>query len=247
MHILTMQNSRFNELTVYDTTQLYGEMGKFRCLQFADTAIQGAMDLKDQRRVVLIYQRAIIHLMEFNALTFEHVFVIGHGIGTIAGHYLEKSFTIAEIDEKIVELSRQYFGYGKVKDRIVIGDGRQALACEQSNTYDYIILDAFTHKGTPLHFTTLQFFAMTMEKLKPRGAVIMNVMGKINNDRLINAMYSTLREVYSFTKAFSLSAEEVTDHRNMIFVASNRVIDYDHQDMAGFFEIELEAGHIMMD
>jgi hypothetical protein len=120
--------------------------------------IQGAIDLKDPQRIVLIYQRAMIHLMEFNAPSFEHVFVIGHGIGTIAGHYPDKPFTVAEIDEKVVEISKRFFGYSKEKDHVVMGDGRQILESEQPNIYDYIILDAFTHKGTPLHFTTSEFF-----------------------------------------------------------------------------------------
>ncbi|RIE05446.1 hypothetical protein [Cohnella faecalis] len=58
MHLLAEESSRFNErLAVYETTRLYGETGKYRILQFADAAVQGAADLKNPSRIVLPYQR----------------------------------------------------------------------------------------------------------------------------------------------------------------------------------------------
>jgi spermidine synthase len=245
LHLLAKEFSLFNEIAVYDTNQLYGKMGKYRCLQFSDDSIQGAIDLKDPKRIVLEYQRAMIHLMELNNPSFNRVFVIGHGIGTIAGHYPDKRFTVAEIDERVVELSKLFFGYRK--DNVRVGDGRRILRNEEPNAFDYIILDAFTNKGTPLHITTLEFFEMTMEKLDSQGAIIMNLMGKPKNDRLINAIHTTLRETYAYTKAFSLPAVDEADIRNMIIMGSNKTIDIQSQDTAGIYEIGLEQGHIIMD
>jgi spermidine synthase len=245
LHLLAKEFSLFNEIAVYDTNQLYGKMGKYRCLQFSDDSIQGAIDLKDPKRIVLEYQRAMIHLMELNDPSFDRAFVIGHGIGTIAGHYPDKRFTVAEIDERVVELSKLFFGYRK--DNVRVGDGRRILRNEEPNAFDYIILDAFTNKGTPLHITTLEFFEMTMEKLDSQGAIIMNLMGKPKNDRLINAIHTTLRETYAYTKAFSLPAVDEADIRNMIIMGSNKTIDIQSQDTAGIYEIGLEQGHIIMD
>ncbi|TFE26347.1 spermidine synthase [Cohnella luojiensis] len=243
MHLLAKEFSKFNEITVYDTNQLYGKMGKFRCLQFADDAIQGAIDLKDPMRIVLDYQRAMMHLMELNNPSFENVFIIGHGIGKIAGHYPDKRFKVAEIDEVVVEISKKFFGYSK--NNVEVGDGREILKNEQPNSYDYIILDAFTHKGIPLHFTTLEFFEMTMEKLGSRGVIFMNVMGKPKNDWLLNGIYTTLREAFAYAKAFSLPAVDEGDVRNMIVMASNEAIDFKARNKKGVFEIELEKGHVI--
>ncbi|MFD0677294.1 MULTISPECIES: spermidine synthase [unclassified Paenibacillus] len=245
MHLLAKESSLFNEIAVYETNQLYGEMGKYRFLQFSDDAMQGAVDLKDLSRIVLEYPRAIIHLMEFNDPSFENVFVIGHGIGTIASHYPDKRFTVAEIDQKVVELSRLFFNYRK--DNVVIGDGRSILMNEEPNKFDYIILDAFTKKGTPLHLTTKEFFEMTMEKLNSRGAIIINLMGKSKNDKLIDAIYTTLRETYAYSKAYGLAGTDESDIRNIIIMGSNKTIEFQAKDMAGFIEIELGNGHIIMD
>lgn len=245
MHLLAKETSMFNEIVVYDTNELYGAMGKYRCLQFADDALQGAIDLRELKRIVLVYQRAIIQLLEFNNPLFKHVFVIGHGIGTIAGHYPDRSFTIAEIDEKVVEMSRLYFHYKQ--DNVVIGDGREILSHQEPNTFDYIVLDAFTHKGTPLHLTALEFFEMARQKLSPQGALILNLMGKVKNDRLINAIHTTLRETFSYIAAFTQSAVDEVDIRNIIVMASNRPIDSRVPDMAGYYEIDLGIGHIIRD
>ncbi|MEX1030094.1 MAG: fused MFS/spermidine synthase [Paenibacillaceae bacterium] len=239
MHQLAKEYSQYQE-----ANQLYGKTGKYRFLQFSEHAVQGAIDMKDPKHIVLEYPRAIIHLMDINEPFFERVFMIGHGIGTIASHYPDKQFRIAEIDEKVLELSRLYFEYHK--DNVVIGDGFELLMNEEANRLDYIILDAFTKAGTPHHLTTLRFFQMTKDKLNARGSIILNLTGKANNDRLISAIYTTLKEVYTYSRAFSLPGEDASDVRNIIVIGSNKMIEFEPRAMAGFIEIELEQGHIII-
>jgi spermidine synthase len=245
LHQLTKEYSEHQEITVYEVNQLYGKSGKYRILQFSEYAVQGAINMKDPMHIVLEYPRAIIHLMEMNGPSFEHVFMIGHGVGTIASNYPDKQFRIAEIDEKVLEISRAYFNYHM--DNVVIGDGFELLNKEQSGTYDYIILDAFTEAGTPHHLLTLPFFNMTRDKLNARGTIILNLIGRTNNDKFIQAIYSTLKEVYSFSKAFLLPDKHAyaSDAKNMIVVGSNQIIEFKERSMAGFIEVELEQGHII--
>lgn len=245
MHLRFREKRNNHEITVFDTAELYGEKGKFRVLQFSNEAIQGAMDLNRPERIVFEYPRAIIHLMECNDPSFEDVFVIGHGIGTIAGHFSEKRLKVAELDEKVVELSKRYFGYRS--DNVIVGDGRHILEREQPHAYDYIILDAFTDKGTPRHLTSREFFRITAEKLDSQGAIIMNLIGKGENDKFIHAIHTTLREEYAYTKSFSLPEEGVTGIQNIIIMGSSRPIRFQARQMAGFTEIELGQGHIIMD
>lgn len=245
MHLLAKETTLYNQIAVYDTTQLYGELGKFRFLQFSDDAVQGAMDLKEPKRIVLEYPRAIIHLMECNNPSFDDVFIIGHGIGTIAGRYPDKRFTVAEIDEKVVELSRQYFNYRG--DNVRIGDGRLLLEQTDRRSLDYVIVDAFTKKGTPLHLTSSEFFRLAKEKLTPRGSVILNLMGKPRNDKLINAIHTTVREHYVYSKAFCLPGTDEADIRNIIVIAGDQEIHVHTREMAGFQEIELGPGYVIVD
>ncbi|NEW09098.1 spermidine synthase [Paenibacillus sp. SYP-B3998] len=214
-------------------------------MQFSNQAIQGALDLNNPDRILFEYPRAIIHLMAFNNPTFEDVFVIGHGIGTIASHFAEKRFKVAELNEKVVALSKQYFGYHK--DNVIVGDGRHILSSEAPLAYDYIILDAFTDKGTPEHLTSKEFFKITKEKLDARGSIIMNLMGKGENDTLMNAIHTTLSEEYAFTKSFSLQSEGAADIKNIMIIGSNKPIGFQLRNMAGFTEIDLGQGHLIWD
>ncbi|WP_239616570.1 spermidine synthase [Cohnella mopanensis] len=246
MYVLAEESSEYNtEIKVVETTQLYGKLGKFRCLQFADDAIQGAIDLKDPKRIVLDYQKAVIQLMALIEPLFDQVFIIGHGIGTISSHHPDKRVKVAEIDAKVVELSRRLFDYQL--DNVAVGDGREMLNNEHSDCYDYIVLDAFTPKGTPFHFTTLPFLQMTSGKLNARGTLLMNVFGKPKNDRLINAIFSTLREAYPYTKGYTLPAKNDSEIRNMILLGSKQPIKLSEGTVPGLMEIELEEGHLLMD
>lgn len=234
-----------NNLSVYETNEFYGEHGQFRILQFANEDIQGAIDLLQPDRILFEYPRAIIHLMELNHSEFENVFVIGHGIGTMANHYANKSFRVAEIDPLVLEMSRTYFHY--TLDNVHIGDGRALLYAEKDHQYDYIILDAFTSQGTPQHLISKSFFQITASKLNDKGYLIINLIGKVNHDRLINAIYTTLQEVYSCIEAFALPTEGVADKQNMILMASHQPIYYQGRHMAGFEKIQLGQGYIIED
>ena len=244
LQILFKEFSHNHEITVYDTEELDGEKGKFRVLQFSDQAVQGAIDLNNPQRIMFEYPRAMIHLMEVNNPSFEDVFIIGHGIGTIASHYSDKRFKIAELNDKVVELSKRFFGY--CRNNVIVGDGRHILGSEEPHAYDYIILDAFTDKGTPRHLTSREFFKMTSSKLGSQGSIIMNLMGKGENDKLMKAIHTTLSQQYLYTKSFCLlSSDGVKDLQNIIMIGRNKPIGFQLRHMAGFTEIELGQGHII--
>ncbi|MFB5268654.1 spermidine synthase [Paenibacillus enshidis] len=245
LRLLFHQTSDNHEIKVYDTAELYGEKGHFRVLEFSNQAVQGALDLEHPDRILFEYPRAIIHLIECNNPGFEDAFLIGHGIGTIAGHFADKRFKVAELDRQVVELSRTYFG--SAADQVLIGDGRELLSREEPNRFDYVIVDAFTERGTPQHLISREFFRLAAEKLQPAGAVIMNLIGRGARDKHIQTIHTTLSSVFPYTKAFSMSEEGGTIIRNVILMGSARPILYLERNMAGFRETKLGRGHIISD
>jgi spermidine synthase len=247
LQILHRAISGHHEIIVYETTELYGEKGHFRVVKFGNAAVQGAMDVRQPQRVVFEYPRAMIHLMECNDPAFEDVFMIGHGIGTVAGQYPGKPIKAVELDPIVADISKRFFGYAK---DVVIGDGRQVLGHEKARSYDYILVDAFDAKGTPSHLTTYEFFELTKEKLDDQGSIIMNVMGKGVHDQRIDAIHTTLQQVYTYTTTFLLPAGisgVVTEQQNMLLMGSNKPTRYQARQMAGFYEIERNPGHILLD
>lgn len=235
-------------IAVYDTNELYGQKGRFRVLQFAGDAVQGAIDLDDPARIVLEYPRAIVHLMEHNNPAFERAFMIGLGIGTIPGRFAHKRFTVAELDDKVVDLCRTHFGYAA--DNVIVGDGRAVLAEQPAHRFDYVVVDAFTERGTPVHLVSAAFFGLVREKLHPRGMVVLNLIGRGHRDPLIGAVHTTLGRSFAYTRAWALSAGGAVGSsgvQNVLLAGSERPIDFRLRQMAGFQPFAPGEGFMIVD
>src|SRR5690606_8499104 len=248
MNILDSHGAADERVLVYETNTLFDEIGSFRVLQFADDAVQGAIDLQQPDRILFEYPRALIHLIEHNSTKENNggddIFIIGHGIGTLSSYFADSNCVTAEISETVVKLSQQHFGWKG--SPILIGDGRLLLEQEQ-RLFDCIVLDAFTSKGNPQHLSTVQFFDMARAKLKRQGTLLINVTNKGKLDVRSNAIYNTLQVVFPHTYAFTLQAAEERDIRNSILIGSNHPIRYRLRNMAGFVPYHPESGYVMYD
>jgi len=244
MNVLATYSEDSNMIQVYETDTLFGEKGSFRVLQFADEAVQGAIDRHRPERIVFEYPRAIIHLMENNASELDDIFIIGHGIGTLAAYFSGKHCVSVEISEQIAQISKQYFGYNGASVRI--GDGRAVLE-KDSGVYQYIVIDAFTSDGIPKHLCTRTFFSIVQSHLKPNGAIICNAIGRGKQDIQTSAIYSTLQQVFPYVYAFTLPSESERDIRNSLVIGSNQAMQYRLRSMAGFIPYTPNAGYIIED
>ncbi|MDU4698610.1 MAG: fused MFS/spermidine synthase [Paenibacillus sp.] len=243
--LLLHQQSRYSEISVYETDELYGERGLFRVLQFASEAVQGAMDMNRPERIILEYPRAMLHLLQHQVPLLDRVFIIGQGAGTLASHLSGCGVIVAEIDPLVAEISRTYFGY--TGDSVRIGDGRSLLEEEKPGSLDGIIIDAFSEQGTPAHLTSLGFFRLAAERLDPEGLLLLNVFGRGANDAWMAAIATTLREVLNEVRVFSLPPELPHEPRNMMIAGSRKPIQYQAHGLAGFAEVELRPGYIIHD
>lgn len=243
MQLIHHIKSPHQELYVYDTHRLYGQSGRFRLLQFSESAVQGAMDLDRPERVLFEYPQAMIHLMKHHQPDFSRAFMIGLGIGTIPRHFPAGTFRVAELDEEVIRISREYFGY--TEDNVAAGDGRRLLLAEPSASLNYVLVDAFNPGGTPRHLTSLEFFRLAESKLAAGGAVILNLAGKESNDRHINAIHTTLTRVFPHTAAYVLPSSG--RQCNIILAGSHESVMGRTSHMAGFREAVLEEGHNVRD
>lgn len=245
MYELARKSNGNQEIAVYEAHELFGKTGRFRVLQFGDNAVQGAIDLRHPERIVLEYPRAIVRLIRKRTPEAGRIFMIGHGIGTIAGQFREDQCQVAEIGAEIVELSRTYFQYGW--NNVMIGDGRALLEQQTDESFDYVILDAFTREGTPHHLTTEEFFALARRKLKAGGMLIMNAAGKLQRDAMLSAIYTTMEQVYASVQAFALTEGDRDAERNILFLGLQIPDAADVKDPEGFMQVQLEQGFILRD
>jgi len=151
----------------------------------------------------------------------ESMALIGLAAGTIARQYIAVYGDIPidgiEIDPGIVEAGARYFDMNAEfmpSLNVIVEDGRYALN-HLDRAYTVIGIDAYRPPYIPWHLTTVEFFAEVRAKLAENGVVAINV-GRTNTDRrLVDALTSTLLEVFP-----SVHAMDVPYSFNTILVAT---------------------------
>ena len=115
------------------------------------------------------------------------VAVLGLGAGGLASYAgAGEEWTFYEIDPDIARVASDtnYFTYLKdspAKVRVVLGDGRLALADAPDHYYDIIVLDAFSSDAIPVHLLTLQAVSVYRSKLSENGILIFHISNRYLN------------------------------------------------------------------
>lgn len=105
------------------------------------------------------------------------VLILGMGSGTFATQSLryfpQLQVEGVEIDEKIAALATEYF---RLPDeaKVTVYDGR-AFLNETDRLYDVIMVDAYQDITIPFQMSSVEFFTMVREHLKPDGVMVVNL------------------------------------------------------------------------
>lgn len=133
------------------------------------------------------------------------VLVLGLGTGTFPKQlkkYIPNIKTDAvEIDEKIADLAFEYFNLKEDEADVFINDGRSFFSTPDAGKYDIILADAYQDITVPFHMSTVEFFQIVKEHLKPGGILIVNVNMKSGSftgvpEYLANTVKSIYKKVY---------------------------------------------------
>ena len=138
----------------------------------------------------------------------EDILILGLGSGTFAEQCLEYfpgcSVTGVEIDEKIVDISREYFGLPEEVNAIV-GDGRAWLT-DSEETWDVIMVDAYQDITIPFQMSSVEFFTEVYEHLAPGGVMVVNMSMRSESEGSMNEyLMDTIRSVFPHCYAVRVS------------------------------------------
>lgn len=162
----------------------------------------------------------------------QDVLILGMGTGTYAKqcqqYFPDARTEGVEIDEKIVELSREYFDLPQ-EIPVSVFDGRAYL--QQAGKYDVIMVDAYQDITIPFQMSTVEFFTQVKDHLKDNGVMVVNMNMRSENEDAINdylcdTIASVFPEVYTVV---------VSNGTNVELFAS------DNADMIKTFDERLEA------
>lgn len=129
-----------------------------------------------------------------------NILVLGMGTGTFAEQAREYfpgiSVEGVEIDEAITDLAHQYFALSE-DIPVTTYDGRAYLYADDGQ-YDVIMVDAYQDITIPFQMSSVEFFTMVKEHLKPGGVMVVNMNMHTDEDGNINEYLSdTIASVFS--------------------------------------------------
>lgn len=134
----------------------------------------------------------------FTPSQVQRIAIIGLAAGTTARQATAVYGAIPidgfEIDPKIVDVGRKYFGMTMPNLNVHLTDGRWGLE-HSGQLYDIIAIDAYRPPYIPPNLTTREFFQICADHLTPSGVLVINIGRAPNDRRLINDLGATILTV----------------------------------------------------
>ena len=153
------------------------------------------------------------------------ILILGNGSGTYAkecaNYFPDAKIQGVEIDQKITDLADRYFD---MPDSVKVAayDGRAYLEADR-HTYDVIMVDAYQDISVPFQMSSVEFFSMVKEHLKPNGVMVVNMNMRASGEKSINSYLSdTISAVFP-----SVYTVDVKGYTNRELFALNQNLDPD--------------------
>ena len=112
----------------------------------------------------------------------QRVGVIGLGTGTLAVWGKPgDTYRFYDINPHVIEVAQSEFTYlkdSKAKIEVSLGDARLNLEREAPQSFDVLVVDAFSSDSIPVHLITREAMAVYLKHVKPGGAVVFHVTNR---------------------------------------------------------------------
>ena len=125
--------------------------------------------------------------------------VTGLGAGSLACHSQEgEAWRFFEIDPVIIGIASnpKYFtflAHCQPKPDIVLGDARLTMAKEANDSFDLLVIDAFSSDAVPVHLMTAEAIKLYLDKIKPSGIVLLHISNRyLDLDAVLGATIKVL-------------------------------------------------------
>lgn len=129
--------------------------------------------------------------------------VIGLGTGSLACYARDgEHWRFFEIDPIVVRIARtaetfSFLHYCQPEPDIVIGDARLTMAKQPDDSFDLIVVDAFSSDAVPMHLMTAEALRMYASKLTPTGVVLLHISNRyLDLDNVLGATLPLVPELH---------------------------------------------------
>lgn len=194
------RESLYNQIVV----ERDGEIVDLRFRRGRNAPRQTAVDLANPENLVIPYTRTMLAaaLVRPDPST---ILQLGLGGGAL-NRYLRRALpgaalTTAELDAAVRDMAVEFMGYEPdERDEVVIEDARAFLK-SRPETWDWILVDAYSGGSVPPHLKTREFYELLSARLAPGGVVALNL--HLGN-RLFASDQATLRAVFPSVVLFAV-------------------------------------------
>ena len=198
------ERSKYRDITVT-------QVGERRCLLFnvhRGDRNQTCVMVNDRDRLVFDYTRMSFAGLMLNTNP-QRILVIGLGGGSIpltfADLFPQAQIDVVEIDEAVVSVAKEFFFFEETDNmRVFVDDGRPFIkrAGLRGETYDYIVLDAFSGDYIPEHMLTREFLEEVQQIMTDESVLVANTF---STSRLYDHESVTYQRVFGEFFNFKLA------------------------------------------
>jgi spermidine synthase len=108
--------------------------------------------------------------------------LIGLGIGTLSAYAQDSDYLrYYEIDPAVKTIAESEFTYlaeSPARTDIVLGDARLSLEQEPTQSFDLLVLDAFTGDAIPVHLLTREAFTTYLRHMRADGVLAVHITNR---------------------------------------------------------------------
>ena len=190
--LITRIETVYNEIFVAKTRNLLTMSFHWKGYYFQESQV----NLADPDDLPMLYARTM-SIATIYPQDVKRVLIIGLGAGGIStylGRFLpDATIDGVELDPGVIDVAKKYFGIRETrKSRFIASDGRVFLN-RNKETYDLIVVDAFTGSYIPFHLMTKEFYGLVRDRLTPQGVAAFNILP---GTKLYDSNLRTLKTVF---------------------------------------------------
>ncbi len=203
---LSFVNTAFNSQLTYkiiaEYTSMFGniKVAKVRVADASspaekyfvqDGVVQNRTDFNNKS--ISMYTYVLESLVHGYVPKAKDVLVLGLGAGVVPRHFASDGLnaTVVEINSEALRAAKENFGFDDNDVRVFLEDARTFVR-KCNREYDAAVVDLFLGDNVPDYLMTKEFFADLRNCIRPKGAMVMNVMLDAKNDEPNKRLLATI-------------------------------------------------------
>lgn len=180
--------------------------------------------------LVFWYTKKITEITQ-KAPQHDSILILGGGAFSLPGYFAEKypdsDITVVEIDPELPAIAEKYFYYEPSKNVTVISEDARAFLQKNNETYDIIVVDAFSDTSIPFTLITKEYATALKGATHSNSRVIVNLIASTKGacGELLGGINASYEESFNHAAYYPNYQDDLSMRQNIVAV-------YAHQPLA---------------